>query len=140
MNRFLKCKKGLTLIEIIVSIAIISIIAISFIPLFVMSAKSNANSEISLESTYLGKDAMELAYELSRTIEYGDLEDNLTDKGWYFEEDGKFSIEFDDDKYLLMKFEEKDDNLVKILVKVYKGKDSNQLEAQYETLYIWGGI
>ncbi len=83
---------GFTLIEILIAIAIIGVIAVTFMPLFVMSAKTNVTSETTLDSTYLGKDAMELAYELSREINYEDVESELDNKGYTKISENKYRI------------------------------------------------
>jgi prepilin-type N-terminal cleavage/methylation domain-containing protein len=131
-----KNRAGLTLIELILSIAIIGLIAVSFMPLFVMSAKTNSKSETTLDSTYLGKDAMELAYGLSQDISYEKLGDELVGEGYSKISDNEFGYEYSDNKYLNIKFTE-EGNLIKVVVKIYK--DMNQLEVQYESLYSWKG-
>lgn len=129
---------GLTLIELIISIAILGIIIASFIPLFVMSANSNRKSENTLDSTHLGKDAMEVAYSLSKNTDYEELEIQLVDKGYEKLGDNKFGFEYVNNKYLNMKFSE-DGNLVRVIVKIYKDKNMTELEVQYESLYTWIG-
>jgi len=138
MGQLINNKKGLTLIELIISIAIISIIAAAFIPLFVMSAKSNAKSETTLVSTYTGRDAMELIYSLSREVPYERLANELVKAGYSKLSDSEFGFKNEDDKYLVMKFTE-EDNLIRALVKVYKDTDRDQVETQYESLFPWLG-
>lgn len=139
MKNILKCKKGFTFLELILSIAIIGMIAVIFMPLFAMSAKNNNKSETTLDSTYIGKDAMELAYYLSKNVPYEKLEEELVSRGYNCNSsDMTFGYEYEDKKYLNMKFCE-EDNLVRVIVKVYKDKSLNELEAQYESLYSWIG-
>ena len=106
MQNIKKNRAGLTLIELILSIAIIGLIAVSFMPLFVMSAKTNSKSETTLDSTYLGKDAMELAYGLSQDISYEKLGDELVGEGYSKISDNEFGYEYSDNKYLNIKFTE----------------------------------
>ncbi len=132
-------KTGFTLIELILSIAIIGIILISFIPLFVMSAKTNSSSESSLDSTYLGKDEMERAYEWSRTMDYKDLKEELIKKNYnYNDVDDCFTKEYDDKRHLVIVLNE-EGNLIRVKVKIYKDSTMNKLEVQYESLYSWMG-
>lgn len=151
MKRIQKARAGVTLIELILSIAIIGIIVVSFIPLFVITSNTNSKSQAALKSTYLGKDAMEVAYTLSRNIDYEKIESDLEDRleielkeqnyskipnNERSDEDGFWYKK--DDKYLNIKFT-KTDNLVKVIVKVYKHNNRNELEVQYESLYSWKG-
>lgn len=139
MQNIKKANAGLTLIELIISIALIGMIVVAFMPLFVMSAKTNIKSEVTLDSTYLGKDAMELAYYLSQNTPYKELEGELVDRGYSVDgSQNTFGYEYSDKKYLNMKFSE-DGNLVRVTAKIYKDKDMNQLEVQYESLYSWVG-
>lgn len=154
MRKINKNRPGLTLIELILSIAIIGMIIVSFMPLFVMSAKNNSKADNTLDATYLGKDAMELAYHLSsdETVDYNNLalagytylghlsvEPDISDptKGSSY----AYGKEVSDNKYIYIKFSKanEDEDLVAVLVKVYKSPAmvENELEAQYETLYIW---
>ncbi len=148
MQNIKKTRAGVTLIELILSIAIIGLIVVSFMPLFVMSSKTNSKSETTLDSTYLGKDEMEVAYNLSKNIDYEDLESILlgekqserveVEKVYDKIDDYEFGYEYSDNKYLNMKFDE-EGNLVKVVVKIYKDKNMNQLEVQYGSLYSWKG-
>ncbi|MGI6114058.1 MAG: prepilin-type N-terminal cleavage/methylation domain-containing protein [Mahellales bacterium] len=139
MQKINKSEAGLTFIELIISIAIIGMIAVAFMPLFVMSVKTNNNSETTLDSTYLGKDAMELAYYLSRNVLYENLENELVSRGYSKDiSTNTFGYEYGDKKYLNIKFSE-EGNLVRVVVKIYKDKSMNQLQGQYETLYSWIG-
>lgn len=57
--------RGLTLIEVIASLVIISIILISFLGLFVQSKKTNVSSEGIHDATYEAQKAMETLYTLA---------------------------------------------------------------------------
>ena len=139
MENIKKSRSGFTLIELILSIAIIGMIIVSFMPLFVMSAKNNNRSENMLSATYLGKDAMELAYHLSTTVPYNDLASELVDTEGYINlSNGAYGIESGDEKYIHIQFTKgENEKLVKVLVKVYEDQRMNQLEVQYESLYFW---
>lgn len=139
MRNIKRTRSGVTLIELILSIALISMIVVVLFSLFVMSSKINIKSEETLDSTYLGKDAMELAYDLSQTIFYDKLEEELVVIGYSFDEfNQSFGYKYSDNKYLNIKFSEKG-NLVKVFVEIYEDQNMNQLEVQYESLYSWKG-
>lgn len=127
---------GLTLIELIISIAIIGIIAIAFIPLFTMSAKANRKSETMLGSTYTGKDAMEYIYQISRETAYRDIGSKLIEKGYVeTSQSNIWEKKIDDKRHLKIEFKE-EGNLIRTIVRVYKGE---QVESQYESLFTWKG-
>jgi type II secretory pathway pseudopilin PulG len=92
MKKTRNSESGLTLIELIISIALIAMILIAFLPMFIMSAETNTKSETTLDSTYLGKDAMEMAYDLSKNKEiiYEDLDNVLVDEKGYSKIKPKF--------------------------------------------------
>ena len=139
MQNIKKNRAGLTLIELILAIAILGIIAVAFMPLFVMSAKTNSRSEVTLDSTYLGKDVMESVYDLSKTVPYNELKNKLINEKGYTELSSNiYSYEYEDKKYLHISFTE-NENLIKVVTKIYKDKSMNQLEVQYESLYFWIG-
>lgn len=134
-----KTNAGLTLIEMILAIAIMGILTITFIPLFVMSANTNDRSEVTLDATYLGIDVMELVYDLSKTVPYDDLSNKLVNEIGFIQLSGNvYTYEYADDKYLQITFTESG-NLIKIVAKIYKDKSMEDIEAQYESLYSWIG-
>ncbi|MEE1216420.1 MAG: type II secretion system protein, partial [Agathobacter sp.] len=51
--------RGITLVELIVSIAILAIIVLPFLNSFVMAAKTNAKSKNELNATHLAENIME---------------------------------------------------------------------------------
>ena len=65
MGKYIKNNKGLTLIEVIVSIALLGLVVMGFMQLFTVSSIVTSKSEDVLEATYTGKDTMELIYNLS---------------------------------------------------------------------------
>lgn len=139
VKRITNQNKGLTLVEMILAIALISIITVSFLTLFVMSSQINRKSEMALDSTYLGKDAMELVYQLSKSEEYKELEDELENKGYIKDAaSGTFEYEYPDKRLLTMGFSE-EGALVRVVIKIFKDDTMNELEAQYESLYSWKG-
>lgn len=62
-------RKGVSLVEVIVSIALIGIISVSILPMFIISAKSNSHNEIKMN-------ALNLAYsqiEWIKGLKYEDI-------------------------------------------------------------------
>ncbi len=138
-----KTRSGVTLVELILSIAIIGMIVVSFIPLFVMSSKTNSKSETTLDSTYIGKDIMELIYSEIRNYKdnnFNELVEHLDNKindDKYLKINGKVnSYSYEDSKFIKVKYKE-DGNLIRVIIRVYKDEAMKQLEVQYESLYPW---
>ena len=138
MRQLINNRDGLTLSELLIAIPIIALIAAAFVPLFVLSAKSNVRSETVLDSTYVGRDAMEFIYGLSKEVQYEQLADELVSLGYDKLPDNEFGLEYDDNKYLVLKFIEEDD-LIRAIVRVYNNPDRNRVEVQYESLFTWLG-
>ncbi|WP_186321530.1 prepilin-type N-terminal cleavage/methylation domain-containing protein [Bacillus sp. FJAT-22090] len=61
--------KGLTLIEILVSIILITIILTAFFSLFIQSAKTGKTSEEVVDATYIAQAEMEKLYEISKNAD-----------------------------------------------------------------------
>lgn len=59
MINYFKNHQGFTLIEVLVSIALIGIVMISIMGLFITSLQNNNHSKILIENTILAKDIME---------------------------------------------------------------------------------
>ncbi|MBM7608823.1 Tfp pilus assembly protein PilV [Lysinibacillus composti] len=66
MRKILSNNRGITLIEAVVSLLLITIILISFYGMFIQSKKTNSNAESISDATYLAQTEMEKIYELSK--------------------------------------------------------------------------
>lgn len=123
------------------SLAIILMIAVASLPLFTLSAKTNLRSEATLNYTYLGNDAMELICNLSRKINFEELENEMCKEGFIKDSlNYIYTFEYEDEKYLIIKFSE-EENLIRVVTKIYADKNTSKLKAQYEALYSWyGGV
>ena len=131
-------KKGLTLVELVITIALIGLIAVVFMPIFLLSAKTNNQSEDKLNATYIGKDAMEMVYRLSETDKFENVTTNMESEKYIFDSINSIYYKIIDNKRTEIKYD-KQVNLIRVLVKVYEDKTNNKLEVQYETLYFWEG-
>ncbi|MFA5535577.1 MAG: prepilin-type N-terminal cleavage/methylation domain-containing protein [Bacillota bacterium] len=140
----MKCFKadslGLTLIELLIALAIIVMIAVAFFPLFTLAARTNQKSEETLDATYLGKDVMEFAYGISREINFEGLEGELIKEGYEKLGPNIFGREYGDHKFLELSFAEVgDNNLIRVIAKIYEDSSKSKLDVQYEALYSWKG-
>ena len=117
-------RKGLTLIEVILSLAILGIIVIPFLNMFVFSSVTNRKSGNILDATYVAQDRIEKKYEESKSgtvpIPTEGVDSDLV--GGYWVEENILEV---------------DDNLVRVLVKVYSDDSKNELEAQMEIYLLW---
>lgn len=74
-----KKEKGLTLIEVLVSIVLLSLILIMFFSMFIQTAKVNNSSETIIDATYIAQTEMERIYSYSKNTSYSKREDALAD-------------------------------------------------------------
>lgn len=129
----------MTLIEVMISFTILGIIVAAFTPLFVLSAKNNDETGNMLDSTHLGKDIMEFVYNLSLSVPFEDLGEELVDNHGYTDLTGdSYGYEFENGKYAQLEFLESE-NLINVVLKIFNNIGMNRLEVQFETLYVWVG-
>jgi len=84
-------EKGFTLIEVLISLVVLSIVIIPFTEIFMTSTKVDNISKRDIKATYLAQNYMEMAkYNYGETFDGGEIEDNIVRKTYY--EDG-FEIE-----------------------------------------------
>lgn len=133
-------ENGLTLVEILAAIVIISLIFVSIVTILNLTAKTNKSSEDIIDATYVAQEEMEYIYKISR--ENGSFE-SLEAYGSPTEEDG-WDIYWKDNvesKYQVEVREKKlEDSMVRIVVRVYEqtADSSEKPKAQMETLLNWG--
>ena len=135
MKKSYRGNKGLTLVEVIISMALLGLISISIISLFTTSAIIINRSESTLKDTYTGKDIMELMYSLSLNTYLENLESELLTRGFNKVSAGTFVYETDKQQ-IEMKYTDQGD-LVKVVTKVYSKANGTDPEAKYEAHYRW---
>ena len=72
----IKNERGITLVEVVASIVLITIILISFFAFFIQSKKTNSSSESINEATYIAQKEMEKIYSLSKQSSLANLSEN----------------------------------------------------------------
>lgn len=131
-------EKGITLIEILASIVLLSIIILSLLSFFLQSSQSNRFSENIIEATYVAESNME---EMNNVISSNTITNLI-----YLTVPSDFKRECPDGScysrivntnrhYVFVKLELKG-NLVKVKVEV-KNMNQTKLEAQMEKLVSW---
>lgn len=133
-------QKGMTLVEIIVSIAILSIIIVTFLTFFIQSTKVNNVSKDITDASYVAQSEMEEIYHLSETMSYTDTITYLSNTYHVNSSDSNYEYIFtkkieDNNIYNISITFSTTDDVKDVIVKVYN--DSNNLEAKLETKLLW---
>nr|WP_090889331.1 type II secretion system protein [Evansella caseinilytica] len=115
-------QKGRTLLEILVSIVILSIVSVSLATVFVQAVRSMNTTEQLLDATYVAQTTMEEIY-------YRSTQESLPT-------DEHYSLTAE--AYLVAITLTRDsDRIVNVLVEVYDNSTRSRKEAQMETYILW---
>ena len=136
-------ENGLTLIEVVASIVILTLIITTFLMMFLQSAKTNKTSETIIDSTYYAQIEMENIHAISQETSFGAIETTMKELLNYDSVDSQIFMKTDSEsgKYFEVRLIEREDSqLVELLVRIYNNKDKEKLEAQMETILSWEGI
>jgi Tfp pilus assembly protein PilE len=131
-------ERGITLIEIIASIAILTLIIMTFIPMFTQSMRSTKLSTDMLDATYIAQSTMENVYHLTTSYPFIEAVTHVDDMTFLGKEDKWYRyVQYKEGSYIELLVEEPDHELSNVLVKVYSDDSKKKLEAQMETIYRW---
>ncbi|WP_053584185.1 hypothetical protein [Lysinibacillus contaminans] len=156
-------ESGISLIEVVASIVIISIILISFFSLFISTARTTKTSNDILDATYYAQQEMEKLYSLSQNIVVPKKADDRTkikivedaiiaistEKNYekdvnnptVFLKEGDTTVDPNNDFYYELKFSFYDykKNLTRFVILVYDKGDTERTtpEAQMENIFEW---
>jgi prepilin-type N-terminal cleavage/methylation domain-containing protein len=149
-NKSVFSEKGVTLIEILVSIVILSIIVVTFLSMYVQSAKTNRISENILDSTYIAQTQMENIYNLSTSGSFSEGLDMLKNDDFNFNEvtcNNKYCFEKQANGYYVMltitsnnnvnEDEDESNGLYSVLIEIFNNRTKDRKEAQIETIINW---
>ncbi|MGN7295643.1 prepilin-type N-terminal cleavage/methylation domain-containing protein [Ferdinandcohnia sp. SAFN-114] len=137
----LKNQNGITLLEILASIVILSIIIVSITPMFIQSSRANHLSKNITESTYLAESEMEEIINLntnSTTRSLTDLSNKLQNKG--YRNDPSCTNCYGNSKegrYVFVQIKDHSTDLGKVVLKVYRDTSKKELESQMEMIISW---
>jgi prepilin-type N-terminal cleavage/methylation domain-containing protein len=139
----LKQNIGVTLIEILISMAILSVILTSFLSAFILSTKSNVIAGNILDATYAAQDCMEDLYSLSinwtndpdRTL-MGNVNAALQSKDFKDRGDGSYD-KYINDYYAKVQIRDLGKNRLNVIVRVYEKSSLTNLQAQMEHILAW---
>jgi type II secretory pathway pseudopilin PulG len=135
--------KGVTLVEILVSIVILFIIIMSLLPMFAQSSRSNNYSKSMMNATYLAQSNLEELYHLSTTAIFSDgLIKLKTEKGFTeaVECPSGYCYEKKSNGYFIniqLKNSSNNNGLMTGIVNIYSDKTKTKKEAQMEMLLHW---
>lgn len=144
--------KGLTLIEVLLSIILISIILFSFFTFFIQSAKTGKTSEEVVDATYLAQVEMERVYEHSRKgdfnygivelIKVSELDPDSNYKQLTFSNPYVFKKKIDDSYIELKLTQHSDSSMSNIVISVFEQDfelvNNQRPRAKMETILEWG--
>lgn len=135
----IKSENGRTLIEIVVSIAVLAIIIVPFTSLFIQSSKSlNVSDEI-MDATYVAQTVMEEVYHLSQTTSFPP--DNYPPDIDVVPDGDDYVTKMNLEGFHVVLALSKDNSsseLVNVLTQVYDNSSNMKLESQMETYLLWG--
>jgi len=137
----IKNQSGITLIEVLASIVILSLIIVTIVPMFIQSSKANNLSKSITESTYLAESEMEEILQLntkSDSPSLSELSKQINDYG--YSTDPSCSTCYGmtkDDRYVFVQLKDTSTDLGKVVLKVYKDASKQKLESQMETIISW---
>ncbi|MFS0822523.1 type IV pilus modification PilV family protein [Bacillus sp. 1P02SD] len=137
----IKNQSGITLIEVLASIVILSLIIVTIVPMFIQSSKANNLSKSITESTYLAESEMEEIIQLntkSASPSLSELSKQMNDYG--YNTDLSCSTCYGmtkDDRYVFVQLKDTSTDLVKVVLKVYRDSSKQKLESQMETIISW---
>lgn len=141
MNEISHNEKGLTLVEVLASIVILSIVVTTFLLVFTQTAKTTLQSEETVDATYIAQTEMENVYEMSR-----DASPYMTfeDKEGYSQTSihtnwDSFVKHLPEDKlYVFLSFQEVEEtDMTRVLIEVKHNTDDERPKAQMENLFKW---
>jgi type II secretory pathway pseudopilin PulG len=145
MNRILRKShdEGLTLVEILASIVILSMLIISFLALFLNSAKSINKTEVIIDSTYVVQTKMEEIYGISQTYNFSNSLSRYSGLDWSEIASNqpltKITMIQNNDYFITAEITKNvnSPNLVTVLIKAYNNESKQHLETQMETILLW---
>lgn len=131
-------QKGMTLIEILASLVILSIITVSLLSLFAQSSRSNQYSKNMSDSTTIAESQMEEIYNLSTTSSFAETVNKLDDDYGYTKTDqdcqtGHCFYKVINDRFVTVHLKDSGS----VVVKVHKDGSKAKKEAQMELLIPW---
>ena len=138
---------GLTLIEVLASVVLLTIIITTFITIMIQSTQINYTSETMVDATYIAQTEMEKVYSKTKqeqySIDFNDIQKAMEDIDYSYLEEQKFRKTAEEtDYHILVEFKQLEEptheNMNQIIIKVYeKVINDKSLRAQMENVLLW---
>lgn len=141
--RLVTSQSGISLIEILASIVLLSLVIGPFMTLFIQSGKTNSITHTIDNATYVANSQMEYMYSLSTTYSLSQVPSNIgTDYVGTLQNCASgaqcfTSVSGDPSIFIQLTPVAGQAPLVDVLVKVFKNGSTHQPKAQMETIYSW---
>ena len=139
-KKLIQNNKGFTLVEILVSIVILSIIVGAFMSMFVYATKANVTTQELVDTGYIAQTCMEELYTLSMTEDTDGIINAMKANAYIHTSSGNkhgFTKEVER-HFVKIEMERKayavSDDLTKVTVKVYKDSGHSQLAASVQNI------
>lgn len=126
-------RKGISIVEIILSIALIGLIASFLLPMFVLSNKIASSTTNKLHSTYIGENTIENTYQMLRDKDYADVEEELLQLGYEKTSDNTYTL-VDSNKYFIELNINDLGELYRVTIRVYTDLEKKILTSQFEEI------
>ncbi|MBS4208950.1 type II secretion system protein [Bacillus sp. FJAT-50079] len=133
-------ERGVTLIELLASIVLISIILMTFFTVFFQSATTHKTAEEIQDATYLAQTEMEAVYSSSISTSFNGSKNAILSLGYTFINDSNKELIFektlDTSMYARIRFQ-KDEikpNMNHVIVEIV---EKNAVRAKMETILLW---
>ena len=137
-------ESGISLVEVVASMAILSLLLTTFLMMFIQSAKIAKSSENIIDATYIAQTEMERLYGVSLNTKYAERETKIVELGYLKKEQQGNYLTFekiDIETGALIKVEVKHHppypNMTNVIVEVYESINT-PLRAQMENILVWG--
>jgi Tfp pilus assembly protein PilV len=143
LKNFIKSNTGSIFIEILISLILISMVLLTFMSMFVISAKVNRKSKDVLDATYSAQSLMEKLYDLSLSksleITLNELQDSVLADSEYKEKDGGQVIEgkYEDFDVKITIKDREEEELRTVKVEVYSDATYKQSQAIMQSNLLW---
>ncbi|RKL65918.1 hypothetical protein CR203_17755 [Salipaludibacillus neizhouensis] len=137
-------QKGLSLLEVLISLTILAIVIIPISGLFIQSAKSIQVSDTILDETYIVQEYIETVTYYSKTIPFDQVSAQLTAEGFTeitSNEDTYAGYKVIDGEYITIKLEknEAQEGLISLIVGVSEVYPYDRFDTYMETILYWEG-
>jgi competence protein ComGC len=143
LKNFIKSNTGSIFVEILISLILISMVLLTFMSMFVTSAKVNRKSKDVLDATYSAQSLMEKLYDLSvsKSLEntLNELQDSVLADSEYKEKDGGQVIEgkYEDFDVKITIKDREEEELRTVKVEVYSDATYKQSQAIMQSNLLW---